>query len=142
MQAFEILGHEMPLDLVTLSACDTGRGKLLRGEGLLGLSRAFRLAGARTLLVSLWEVDDAATSELMDEFYAEWTGGKTIPAALRTAKLKFLESQSSDPASGSRGVARRARTDRLASPAFWAPFVLQGTIATATTQGSTRSGAR
>ncbi len=142
VQAFEILRHDLPLDLVTLSACDTGRGKLQRGEGLLGLSRAFRLAGAHTLLVSLWEVDDAATAELMTEFYAQWTRGTTIPAALRAAKLRFLESSSAKEPTDSRGVSRRTRSERRASPALWAPFVLQGTKATSTSQGPLVSGDR
>jgi CHAT domain-containing protein/tetratricopeptide (TPR) repeat protein len=145
VQAFEILRREMPLDLVVLSACDTGRGKVVRGEGLLGLSRAFRLAGAKTLLVSLWEVDDAATAELMESFYDAWTKGATISAALRSAKLEFLGSNTAHPSeetNETRGVARRAKGERRASPALWAPFVVQGSLAAFGAQGTADSVSR
>lgn len=131
VQAFEVLRERLSLDLVTLSGCETGRGLSVRGEGLQGLSRAFRLAGAKTLLVSLWEVDDAATAKLMEDFYDSWNKGMTIPAALRQAKLEALHSSmtsegESEPESGSRGIRSRKKGDR-GGPTFWAPFVLQAT---------------
>jgi CHAT domain-containing protein/tetratricopeptide (TPR) repeat protein len=90
VQGFEVMERSVDLDLATLSACETGRGTLLRGEGLLGLARAFRLAGARNLVVSLWKVDDAATCDFMGEFYARLSRGASPAAALRGAKLAFL----------------------------------------------------
>jgi CHAT domain-containing protein/tetratricopeptide (TPR) repeat protein len=79
-------------ELVVLSACDTGLGKVADGEGVLGLQRAFQMAGARTVVASLWKVNDASTSVLMEEFYAIlWQ--KKLPKleALRQAQLKVLK---------------------------------------------------
>ena len=118
-------------DLVTLSACETGRGTWLRGEGIVGLARAFRIAGARSLLVSLWEVEDAATAEFMHRFYERLFAGERPAAALRSAKLSCLEDEPSAPgeaATGSdvvRGVGRRPAPRRTGT-ATWAPFVLLG----------------
>ncbi|HEY3215683.1 MAG TPA: CHAT domain-containing tetratricopeptide repeat protein, partial [Candidatus Eisenbacteria bacterium] len=98
VQGFEVMERSVNLELATLSACETGRGTLQRGEGLLGLARAFRLAGARNLVVSLWKVDDAATCDFMGEFYARLSRGASPAAALRGAKLAFL--------AGSRGMAK------------------------------------
>ena len=95
-------------DLVTLSACDTGLGKVLGGEGLLGLTQAFRYAGARTVLASLWSVSDASTSELMRRFYGSLKQGQTKADALRSAQLDLL------------------RDPELSHPFRWAAFVLVG----------------
>lgn len=150
VQAFEIAQRDYDLDLATLSACETGRGRLLRGEGLIGLSRAFRLAGARNLVVSLWKVDDAATEVFMDQFYRRLSGGAAPSTALRGAKLALLRGDAAGaPAHGetaragargeadatrggeeagaaSRGVGVRARSDALERPSAWAGFVLIG----------------
>jgi CHAT domain-containing protein len=72
LTALEVLHMRIEADLAVLSACDSGRGKLYHGEGLVGLTRAFMLAGSPQLLVSLWKVDDAATRALMVEFYELW----------------------------------------------------------------------
>ena len=135
VQAFEVVQQNYDLDLATLSACESGSGRLQRGEGLIGLSRAFRLAGARNLLVSLWKVDDAATADFMIEFYARLARGESPEAALRGAKLAFLgdtaRERASTPSDGSeaRGVGRHARSQSLAAPAAWASFVLLGSRA-------------
>jgi CHAT domain-containing protein/tetratricopeptide (TPR) repeat protein len=79
-------------ELVVLSACDTGLGKVADGEGVLGLKRAFQMAGARTVVASLWKVNDAATSLLMEEFYANlWQKKLTKIEALRQAQLTVLK---------------------------------------------------
>jgi CHAT domain-containing protein len=73
-------------ELVVLSACDTGRGRI-RSEGVIGLSRSLISAGVPSVLVSLWAVDDAATTELMREFYQQWQQNPDKAQALRQAML-------------------------------------------------------
>jgi CHAT domain-containing protein len=105
LRADEIFGLELDADLVVLSGCSTGLGRL-SGEGLLGLTRSFFFAGTRSLVVSYWDISDAATVALMDRFYAGLERGMSKAAALRAAQIET----------------RR----RLPHPAFWAAFVLQG----------------
>jgi tetratricopeptide (TPR) repeat protein len=98
------------VDLTTLSACDTERGRMIRGEGVQAFSRALLVAGARSALTTLWRVDDQPTHEFMKQFYYyALQKNQTKAEALRSAKLKFLRS----------GTA-------LANPAHWAAFVLNG----------------
>jgi tetratricopeptide (TPR) repeat protein len=106
----EIYGMDLKgVDLVTVSACDTERGKVVRGEGAQGFSRAFLAAGARASVTSLWRVTDASAAEFMKQFYFAMSRGRSKADALRAAKLKFLRSGS-----------------RLAQPRYWAAFVLSG----------------
>jgi CHAT domain-containing protein/predicted negative regulator of RcsB-dependent stress response len=105
----DIYNLKLSADLVTLSACQTGLGKEIKGEGLIGLARGFMYAGAPRVVASLWKVDDLATAELMKLFYQRMLkDGLPAGAALRTAQLE-LSSQK-----------------RWASPYFWAGFVLHG----------------
>ncbi|HEX4801875.1 MAG TPA: CHAT domain-containing tetratricopeptide repeat protein, partial [Myxococcaceae bacterium] len=97
------------VELVTLSACDTERGKILRAEGVQGFSRALLSAGSLAAVTTLWRVADQPTSELMKQFYYAIGQGRTKAQALRLAKLKFLQSGSD-----------------LAHPRHWAAFVLNG----------------
>jgi CHAT domain-containing protein len=71
--------------MVVLSACDTGRGQVQVGEGVLGLRRAFQQAGAQTVLASLWKVPDTETEQLMTAFLRRWLGGADKSEALRQA---------------------------------------------------------
>jgi CHAT domain-containing protein len=80
----------MNADLVTLSACSTGLGKPVNGEGILGLTRAMFYAGARNVAVSLWNVNDSATATLMTSFYRNLNEGSTASEAMRRAKLTLL----------------------------------------------------
>jgi CHAT domain-containing protein len=105
----KVFGMKLNADLVVLSACQTGLGREVRGEGLVGLTRAFMYAGSPRVVVSLWKVDDRATSELMKSFYAEMLkSGKTPAAALRAAQIATWQH------------------DGWRAPFYWAPFVLQG----------------
>lgn len=112
----EILAEwRLDADLVTLSACESGLGKEVPGEGYVGFAHGLLQVGARSLLVSLWRVDDAATSLLMQRFYANWVeGGLTKAESLRQAK-EWLRTYSTKR--GQRPYER---------PAFWAGFVLIG----------------
>ena len=110
LQTGEIMRLKLNADIVTLSACSTGLGKLVTGEGVLGLTRAFFYAGARNVVVSLWNVNDSATATLMESFYLNLRRGLPKSEALRQAKLSILHN--------SQLLWRH--------PYFWAGFVLEG----------------
>jgi tetratricopeptide (TPR) repeat protein len=109
LQAWEIV-HDLHLDadLVTLSACDTALGQDMGSEGLAGLSRAFQIAGARSVVASMWSVADIATSKLMKRFYGYLRQGKSKDEALRAAQTDLIHSP------------------WLAHPCHWAAFQLSG----------------
>lgn len=86
----EILDLKLNADLVVLSACDTGRGEIT-GDGVIGLSRSLVTAGVPSIVVSLWKVDDAATSELMQQFYRNWQASGDKAQALRQAMLTTMQ---------------------------------------------------
>jgi CHAT domain-containing protein/tetratricopeptide (TPR) repeat protein len=91
LQAWEIFEQvRIDADLVTLSACGTALGREMSGEGILGLTRAFQYAGARSVLASLWAVNDASTADLMRRFYSHLKRGRTKDAALRAAQIEML----------------------------------------------------
>jgi CHAT domain-containing protein len=101
------------VELVVLSACETGLGESRSGEGLIGLRRAFRTAGAKTVISALWSVKDDSTSELMQDFYEKlWLEGLGKAEALRQAQLAMLDKN-------------RAETGD-ALPSTWGAFVLSG----------------
>jgi CHAT domain-containing protein/Tfp pilus assembly protein PilF len=98
LQAWEIFEQvRIDADLVTLSACGTALGKEMSGEGILGLTRAFQYAGARTVLASLWAVRDDSTAELMRRFYRHLRDGQSKDAALRAAQIEMIRGRSSHP---------------------------------------------
>ncbi len=99
----------MGVDLVTLSACDTARGKLVRGESVQAFSQAFLAAGATAVVTTMWRVADGPTADFMKQFYYGLARGESKSAALRDAKLRFLHSHSA-----------------LANPRYWAAFILTG----------------
>ena len=117
LQTYEIVNTRLRSHLVTLSGCETALGKLKRGEGMFGLQRAFLQAGAESVVVSLWSVEDS-TAGFMEAFYRNIRAGQTLAAALRNAKLQYLE--------GTLGVGGGQRVS-LSHPFFWAPFVLTTT---------------
>jgi CHAT domain-containing protein len=109
LRLHDIYNLRLDAELVVLSACQTALGKEIKGEGLVGLTRAFLYAGAPRVVASLWQVNDHATSELMTHFYRGMLQEGLRPAAaLRAAQRRIAQ----DP--------------RWASPYFWAGFVLQG----------------
>jgi CHAT domain-containing protein len=120
------------LDLATLSACETGLGDVAGGEGVFGLQRAFHIAGAHTVVASLWNVDDQATQELMTHFYRNmWEKDMGKLQALRQAQLAMLNRSSESSRSGDRGpgaiVPQPSDTTRArARPELWAAWVLSG----------------
>ncbi|MEP7337367.1 MAG: CHAT domain-containing protein [Acidobacteriota bacterium] len=109
LRLHEIFNLKLNADLIVLSACQTGLGKQIKGEGLVGLTRGFMYAGAPRVVASLWQVNDLATAELMKHFYRGlFKEGLRPAAALRAAQLEM------------------SKQKRWASPYFWAAFVLQG----------------
>ncbi|WP_414515050.1 CHAT domain-containing protein, partial [Nostoc sp. PCC 9305] len=105
----DIFNLDLPADLVVLSACNTGRGKQVQGEGLVGLTRGLMYAGSQRVVVSLWSVNDEGTKELMSEFYRQMLQqGKSPTAALRAAQLYLWQQK------------------EWKDPYFWAAFTVQG----------------
>lgn len=104
----ETYNLDLKSDLLVLSACQTGAGKVAGGEGILGLTRGFLYSGANNIVASLWKVYDQHTSDLMIAFYRQILSGKSYSAALRAAKLKMLS------------------LPQTSSPQSWAGFVLIG----------------
>lgn len=109
LRTHDIYNLKLPAELVVLSACETGLGKDIKGEGLEGLTRGFMYAGARRVIVSFWNVNDKATAALMQRLYVGILKNKQTPAAaLRAAQIEML------------------RVKQYQSPYFWAGFVMQG----------------
>ncbi len=105
----DIYNLSLPVELVVLSACQTGLGKNIRGEGLVGLTRGFMYAGAPRVVASLWRVDDVATAKLMSQFYQGMLqDGFSAVEALRGAQLQLWQEEG------------------WKSPYYWAAFTLQG----------------
>lgn len=113
LYTYEILAQSFPADLIVLSACETGLGKVLRGEGIMSLARAFSYAGAGSLVTSLWNINDQSGQTLMDEFYRQLKVGLPKDEALRQAKLAYLAAAPDN-----------ARTH----PRFWAAFIPTGNM--------------
>jgi CHAT domain-containing protein len=118
-------------ELAVLSACETGDGRLVRGEGLMSLSRSFTHSGCRSLVMSLWSVDDNATATIMQEFYRNLAQGKEKDEALRQAKLSYLAAGNAHPnkwaAFVSMGDPRSLDIERSGGAAMW--WVLAGIAA-------------
>jgi CHAT domain-containing protein/Tfp pilus assembly protein PilF len=109
LRLHDIYNLKLPVDLVVLSACNTGLGKEVKGEGLIGLTRGFMYAGASSVVASLWKVDDDATAVLMGYFYGYMLkDGLSPAAALRKAQLEM------------------SKQKRWQSPYYWSAFTIQG----------------
>jgi CHAT domain-containing protein len=107
LRLHDIYNLNLPVELVVLSACETGLGKEVKGEGLIGLVRGFLYAGARGVIASSWAVDDAATAELMTELYRGLFDGRSPAAALREAQAAV------------------SKIPRFRHPYYWAGFEVQ-----------------
>lgn len=107
----DLYGYNINADLVTLSACQTGLGKLQKGEGMLSLARGFSYAGAKSLVTTLWKINDQTTSELMQDFYENLDASLPKDKALREAKLTYLKT---------------AEDELLTHPYYWSGFMISG----------------
>ncbi len=108
LYAGETYNLNLKADLVVLSSCESGLGKLINGEGIMALTRGFLYSGARNVMMTLWQVTDESSSHLMIEFYRRMLAGKTYAEALRLAKLEMIKNSSS------------------ANPFYWSGFILIG----------------
>jgi CHAT domain-containing protein len=113
LQVREIIRLKLNAQLATLSACDTGVGKLQGEEGISNLPEAFLVAGARSVVASLWSADDTSASSLMENFYKRLADGESVSAALRNAKLDMLSKFGND-----------------LNPYYWAAFISVGETST------------
>lgn len=122
LQVWEIFESvRLDADLVVLSACDSGLGEEQGGEGLIGLTRAFQFAGARTVIASLWEVRDEATAELMIRFYRHLTSGQPKDQALQAAQRELLAGPIEIPGPDGETILFDAT-----APYYWAAFQVIG----------------
>jgi CHAT domain-containing protein len=112
----DIYGMDAPVPLITLSACETGQNQVLVGDELVGLCRGFFAAGVHSMVVSLWMVDDHATTQLMTKFYQGLQAGLAVNKALRDAQLAMKAMSATD--------------SFLAHPYYWASFILTGNMQT------------
>ncbi|WP_299603898.1 CHAT domain-containing tetratricopeptide repeat protein [uncultured Aquimarina sp.] len=107
----DLYGYNINADLVALSACQTGLGKLEKGEGMLSLARGFSYAGAKSLVNTLWKINDQTTADLMYDFYKNLNKSLPKDQALREAKLTYL---------------KNAEDDLLMHPYYWSGFMISG----------------
>ena len=110
LHTYEVFDLPLNADLVVLSACNTALGKLNKGEGLIGVTRGFQYAGVPSAVISLWEVDDQSTNQIMKYFYRNLKKGFNKSRALRLAKVTYLKNADS--------IHR--------DPYYWAPYILTG----------------
>jgi len=113
LYSHELFALDIPAELVVLSACNTGTGKIAKGEGIMSLGTAFQYAGTKSLVLTNWEVSDKTTPKIMEYFYSNLREGKNKAAALQQAKLQFLTTTSPE----------------TNHPYYWGGFYLLGDVA-------------
>jgi CHAT domain-containing protein len=113
LHAYELYNLQLPAELAVLSACNTGFGRLQAGEGVLSLAHAFRYAGCRGVVMSLWPAEDEGTARILADFYAQLAAGLSKDEALRQARLHYLDT--ADPS--------------RAHPYYWTNLVALGDMA-------------
>lgn len=111
LHAYEIYDMHLDADLAVLSACNTGAGRMVRGEGIMSLARAFRYAGCPNVMMSLWPVNDLSAKNLVSNYFTRLHSGMGKASALRAAQLDFLA---------------HTKSDELMHPYYWAGFMLVG----------------
>ena len=124
----DVVKLKIPADLVVLSACSTGMGRQVAGEGIQGLGRAFMMAGAKSVLVSLWSVESQSTALLMQNFYSNLQKGHSLGEALALARQALRQGAYVPEEARGLSVKGQAGSQPLdgSHPFFWAPFVLYG----------------
>ena len=110
LNLYEIFELDLNADLVSLSACETGLGQLVRGEGMVGFTRALMYAGTPSMILSLWKVPDESTSDLFVNYYSKLqkNNGTNKYAPLREVQLEMIQSE------------------KYSNPYYWAPFIFIG----------------
>jgi CHAT domain-containing protein len=110
LYAYEIYNLPLNADMAVLSSCSSGFGKMHKGEGMMSLARGFYYAGCPSVVMTLWQVSDKSSSELMTDFYKYLKRGKSKQEAMRLAKIDYLDSSD----------------DLTSNPYFWSGFVVLG----------------
>ena len=110
LEPLDVLQLPLATDMVFLSACGTGTGQVLAGEGVVSLARPFLVAGSQSVVATLWEIDDRSSAQLVNDFYRKLRSGKSVIAALTDAQRSMLQSD----------------TELYHHPYFWAPFIVLG----------------
>ena len=118
----ELYGLDLKFNLVVLSACETGIGKLYKGEGAMSMARGFQYAGVKNLLFSLWQINDLSTSQIMQSFYKSYNNNHSAFMANHYSKIKYLENKSI--------------TNAKKSPYYWSAFVYYGSLNQSKSQNS------
>jgi CHAT domain-containing protein len=130
LRSSEIFGMNINSDMVVLSACNTGLGKMVDGEGMLGMQRSFFYAGTSTVVVSLWNVYDRSTASFMNEFYKSLLQQDTSTGWIDSA-LRWIGWEQSIPFGAKAKAMREAKLKMIKHPLFnhpvyWAPFIVVG----------------
>ena len=110
LNTYEVYNVPVNAMMVVLSSCNTGTGKLVTGEGILSLARGFLFAGSRSVVMSMWAVEDFSSSAVIKSFYRNMRSGQTKSSALRDARLKFL----------------RTADQERSHPYYWSTLVIYG----------------